>query len=112
MRPSRVGDSLQRIISTIIRDDFNDPELGMITVSAVDVTSDLSFAKIYITVLEDEKLQNTLNVLNDAAGFIRGKLGKQMTLRTVPKIKFIHDDTLEAGNRMESLLNSVKSPDE
>lgn len=107
-RSGRLGDLLHREISKLIRDECTDPRLGMVTISGVVVTDDLSFARVYITVLEDEKRKNSLEALNHAAGFFRTQLSKHLTLRVVPKIKFIYDHSLATGSRMDELLNSVK----
>ncbi|HSX20519.1 MAG TPA: 30S ribosome-binding factor RbfA [Gammaproteobacteria bacterium] len=109
-RKGRLGDLLQREIATLVRDECKDPRLGMITISGVEVTDDLSFARVYVTVLEDEKRDASIEALNHAAGFFRTQLSKHLTLRVVPKIRFIYDSSLVNGSRMDMLLNSVKPP--
>jgi ribosome-binding factor A len=109
-RSGRLSDLLQRELSKLIRDECTDPRLGMVTISGVNVTDDLSFARIFITVLEDEKLDGSLEALNHAAGFFRTQLSKHLTLRIVPRLRFIYDDSLRAGSRMDQLLKSVVDP--
>lgn len=111
-RSGRLSDLLQRELSALIRDECTDPRLGMVTISGVSVTEDLSFARVYITVLEDEKQKDSVEALNHAAGFFRTQLSKHLSLRIVPKIRFIYDDSLANGSRMDQLLNSVKPQDE
>lgn len=111
-RSGRLGDLLQREISKLIRDECTDPRLGMVTISGVVVTDDLSFARVYVTILEDEKRDGSIDALNHAAGFFRTQLSKHLTLRIVPKIKFIYDNSLANGSRMDALLNSVKPHDD
>jgi ribosome-binding factor A len=113
-RPGRMSDLVQRELSRLIREDFSDPRFGMITVSSVLVTEDLSFARVFITVLDDSKQSHTKTIdeLNDAVGMFRTNLAKKLSTRTVPKIKFIYDSSLIIGSRMEQLLNSVKSHDD
>lgn len=106
-RSGRLSDLLQRELSKLIRDECTDPRLGMVTISGVMVTDDLSFARVFITVLEDEKQKSSLEALNHAAGFFRTQLSKHLTLRIVPKIRFIYDDSLRTGSRMDQLLKSV-----
>ncbi len=107
-RGGRLGDLLQREISKLIRDECTDPRLGMVTISGVEVNDDLSFAKVYVTVFEDEKRDGSVEALNHAAGFFRSQLSKHLTVRIVPKLKFIYDSSLLTGSRMDQLLNSVK----
>jgi len=106
-RSGRLSDLLQRELSKLIRDECTDPRLGMVTISGVVVTDDLSFARIFITVLEDAKQESSLEALNHAAGFFRTQLSKHLTLRIVPRLRFIYDDSLRTGSRMDQLLKSV-----
>lgn len=109
-RCGRMGDLIQRELSRLIRDDFSAPTYGMITVSSVLVTEDLSYARIYFTVLDDSKLQFSSDELNNAVGFFRTQLAKKLTTRTVPKLKFIHDNSLNIGSRIDQLLSTVAKP--
>lgn len=111
-RSGRLADLLQRELSKLIRDECTDPRLGMVTISGVAVTDDLSFARVYVTVLEDEKQKSSIEALNHAAGFFRTQLSKHLSLRIVPKISFIYDTSLVNGCRIDQLLNSVKPQDE
>jgi ribosome-binding factor A len=106
-RSGRLSDLLQRELSKLIRDECTDPRLGMVTISGVVVADDLSFARVYVTVLEDEKLESSIEALNHAAGFFRTQLSKHLTLRVVPRLRFIYDDSLRTGSRMDQLLKSV-----
>ncbi len=111
-RSGRLSDLLHREISKLIRDECTDPRLGMITISGVSVTDDLSFARVYVTVLEDDKRDASVEALNGAAGFFRTQLSKHLTLRIVPKLRFIYDNSLVTGSRMDQLLSSVKPHDQ
>lgn len=106
-RSGRLSDLLQRELSKLIRDECTDPRLGMVTISGVVVADDLSFARVFVTVLEDDKLEGSIEALNHAAGFFRTQLSKHLTLRIVPKLRFIYDDSLRTGSRMDQLLKSV-----
>ena len=111
-RPRRVGEQIQRELAVLIQQEIKDPRLGMVTVSAVDVSRDLSVAKVYVTVLDEEHdMAQTLEVLEHAAGFLRHCLGQHMTLRTVPVLKFIHDESISRGNRLASLIDAAISAD-
>ncbi len=111
-RPGRLSDLLQRELSKLIRDECTDPRLGMITISGVQVTDDLSFARVYITVFQEDKQKSSVDALNNAAGFFRSELSKHLKLRIVPKLKFIYDDSLNKGYRVNELLNSVRDKSE
>lgn len=111
-RAGRLGDLMHRELAVMIRDECKDPRLGMVTISSVEVTHDLSFARVFVTVLEDEKQDISVEALNHAAGFFRMQMAKKVTLRTVPKISFIYDHSLNTGSRMDQLLNSLKDPNE
>lgn len=107
-RSGRLSDVLHRELAKLIRVECTDPRLGMVTVSGVDVTDDLSFARVYITVLEADKQKSSIEALNHAAGFFRTQLSKHLTLRIVPKLSFYYDESLATGARMDQLLASIK----
>ncbi|MDF7671336.1 30S ribosome-binding factor RbfA [Orbaceae bacterium ESL0721] len=115
-RASRVGHELQKEIAIILQREIKDPRLGMVTVSGVDLSRDLAYAKVYVTFLNDsdpEVVQQGLKVLNDATGYIRSLVGKAMKLRIVPELKFSYDDSLVKGMQMSNLVqNVIKSDNE
>lgn len=103
-RSARVSDVIHRALAKLIREEFQDPRVGMITISTVDVAPDLKQAKIFVTVLENEKALDTVRILNQASGFFRSRLSKLLTLRSVPNLSFRYDESVVRGNRIESLL--------
>ena len=109
-RTRRVGEQLQRDLADLIRSEVKDPRLGMVSISAVNVTRDLGHAKVYVTVLGDDA-SDSIDVLNSAAGYLRGLLGKRMRTRTVPALQFIHDRSLEEGARIGALINRAVASD-
>jgi len=112
-RTRRVGEQMQRDLAELIRSEIKDPRVGMVTLSGVEVSRDLAHAKVFFTVLGDATQQHdSLAVLQRAAGFLRGRLGKQMTLRTVPELHFLYDDTLDKGMRLDALIDSAVAEDE
>ncbi len=111
-RTRRVGEQIQRELAVLIQQEIKDPRLGMVTVSGVDVSRDLSVAKVFITVFdEQQEMAQTLEVLEHAAGFLRHCLGKSMSLRSVPALKFIYDASVSRGNRLSSLIDEALSSD-
>lgn len=113
-RTQRIGDQMQRELATMISREVKDPRLGFITITAVDVTRDLGHAKVFITVMGDntaEQIQNNLDVLNDAAGFLRMLLGKAMKLRTIPQLHFHYDSSIERGAHLSALIDKARAAD-
>lgn len=108
-RSQRVADAVHQCLARVIRSEFKDPRVGMITVLNVEMTPDLKHAKIYVSVLEDEKVSETIKVLNKAAGFFRAQIANNIQLRVVPNPRFIFDDSVIRGNRIAQILESVAS---
>ncbi len=110
-RSDRVADVMHRALAKLIREDFKDPRAGMTTISTIQVTPDLRHAKILVTVLENDKVNDTLKVLNQATGFFRSCLAKMLTLRSVPTLSFVYDDSVVRGTRINSILeHCIESP--
>ncbi|KDN10840.1 30S ribosome-binding factor RbfA [Gilliamella sp. Imp1-1] len=113
-RSYRVGHELQKEIAIILQREIKDPRLGMVTVSGVDISRDLSYAKVFVTFLNDDDpqvIEQGLTVLNDAKGYIRTLIGKAMRLRIIPEIKFFYDESLVKGMQMSSLVADVIKQD-
>jgi len=111
-RTRRVGEQVQRELATLIRDEIKDPRLGMVSISAVQVTRDLSHAKVHVSVLGDEQQSRaSVDVLNRASGFLRHRLGKILRLRVIPELHFYLDLSLEHGARMGALINKAIASD-
>jgi len=110
-RTLRIGKLMQRELAQLIQTEIKDPRVGMVTVSDVEVTTDLSHAKIYITVLGKEDSKESLDVLNRAAGFLKRELSRRLVMRAMPTLNFIYDNTLDTANRVSELINSSPKPD-
>ncbi|MBE5252708.1 MAG: 30S ribosome-binding factor RbfA [Enterobacterales bacterium endosymbiont of Blomia tropicalis] len=114
-RPQRVSQELQKEIAMILQREIKDPRLGMmVTVSGVEVSRDLAYAKVFVTFLNDkdeEAVKNGLKALKEASGYIRILLGKAMRLRIVPELTFFYDNSLIEGMRMSNLVSSVVKND-
>ncbi|HHU61869.1 MAG: 30S ribosome-binding factor RbfA [Bacillota bacterium] len=108
-RYKRIAEEVKREISAIVAKEVKDPRLGMISITDVDVSRDLSIAKVYFSMLgSEEEREITLEGLNRARGFIRSELAKRLQLRHTPEIKFLFDGSLEQGAKMDALLKSLK----
>ena len=115
-RGLRVADQIQRDLSEIIAFELKDPRVGMITITEVQVTPDYAHAKVFFTLLNDNKeaVLNTVEGLTKASGFIRGQLGKRLSIHTLPQIHFVHDTSVSRGMELSILIdkaNSVRAKD-
>lgn len=107
-RVGRVAKELQRELSQIILYELRQPNLGFITITRVEPTSDLQYAKIFITVLDDEnKRKTTLELLNKASGYIHRVLEKRIRMRYIPRLSFHFDDTIEKEQRISRLFSEI-----
>lgn len=111
-RSHRVADFIQRELSQLIRDEVKDPRLSpMMTITAVEVSRDLSNAKVHYSLIgapagSDEQ-QDTHDALGSAAGFLRRQLAQMMRTRSVPNLRFYFDDSSERGARMSALIDAA-----
>ena len=111
-RTRRVGEQVQRELATLIREEIKDTRLGMVSISAVQVTRDLGHAKVHVSVLGNEQQsRESVDVLNRASGFLRHRLGKILHLRVIPELHFYLDLSLERGARMGALINKAIASD-
>ncbi|WFF38803.1 ribosome-binding factor A [Moraxella nasibovis] len=115
-RLQRLSDQIQRTLSVLIRDEINDPRLtGFVTISSVKVSPDLGYADIYVTILEPsndggmsaDAHRESLQVLKNAAGFLRTELSHTMKTRTTPRLRFHYDEVTAHGNYMTNLVNEA-----
>ena len=114
-RTRRVGEQIQREIAQLVQQEIKDPRLGLVTISAVKLSRDMSHANIFFTVLDEEHpVEETLKVLEGAAGFLRHELAKRMQLRIIPHIHFKYDESIAYGNELSALINKamgMENPD-
>jgi ribosome-binding factor A len=110
-RSERVAGSLRRELAQLIQSEVKDPGVGFIGLSDVEVSRDLGHAKVFVTVFEPEKAASSLKALNNAAGYLRRRLGQEMRIRSVPELHFQHDASVETGHRMDSLIDAAIAAD-
>lgn len=111
-RSRRVGEQIQRELAELVQRELNDPRLGMVTVSAVEVSRDLTVAKVFFTVLNPgHDVAETLEGLTHATGFLRRELGRRMKLRVVPELRFQYDSSIEEGSHLSALIDKAVSGD-
>ena len=106
-RNERVAEEVKKVVSEAIRTKVDDTDIGMVTITEVEVTKELETATIYYTSLNDNKEQ-VAEGLNRAKGLIRSEVAKEIRLRKAPELEFKYDSSIEYGNKIESLLNEIK----
>ena len=112
-RISRINEEIQRQLSADIR-RLKDPRVsgsGMVSVTRVDTTGDLRYAKIYVSVLDKSQEKDVLKGLKSAAGYLRHELGSRIDLRYTPELQFFVDDSIAYGAHILDMLNHVKPAD-
>jgi ribosome-binding factor A len=110
-RSSRIADQIQRDLSEAIRTELKDPRVGMVTITAVEVSRDLSHARVFVTSLAGaEAMEESLRALRHAAGFLRSLLARTLRLRTVPELQFVYDESVERGIRLSRLIDEANEP--
>lgn len=107
-RPQKVADQIQRELSEVIRRDLQDPRLALVTLTAVDAAPDLSHAVVYFTCLERTQAEAAEKALRRAAGFLRSSLAQRIKMYTTPQLRFKYDDSVERGDRLSRLIDSVR----
>lgn len=112
-RTDRVGQQIQKEIAVILMREIKDPRLSMTTVSAVEVTRDLAYAKVFVTFFndDDEEIKASLEVLAEAEGYIRSLLGKRLRARIMPHLRFVYDKSMAEGVRMSALVDQAVASD-
>ncbi|MCL2704181.1 MAG: 30S ribosome-binding factor RbfA [Defluviitaleaceae bacterium] len=106
-RQMRLNDQVKRELAEIIRSGLRDPRIGTVTsVTRAEVTPDLKYCKIYISILGDDKA-GVMDGLTSASGYIRKLLAERVNLRQTPELRFIHDDAIEHGLRISRLIDEV-----
>lgn len=112
LKKDKINGIIQRELTQILQMEVKDPKIGFCTITAVDVTKDLSIAKIYVTFLgKDYKKRDGLEALKRSKGFIRSLLAKRLTIRRVPELIFVLDESLEYGNKIEGILKELNHED-
>lgn len=103
----RIASQLVKEISYILATEVKDQDIKFVTVTDVKVTNDLSFAKVYVTVLEEDRKQDTMDALKSASGFIRKVLAERIEIRHIPELEFIYDESIEYGNKIEHIIQKI-----
>ncbi|HCV5971030.1 TPA: 30S ribosome-binding factor RbfA [Staphylococcus aureus] len=108
MRAERVGEQMKKELMDIINNKVKDPRVGFITITDVVLTNDLSQAKVFLTVLGNDK---EVEKLDKAKGFIKSELGSRMRLRIMPELMYEYDQSIEYGNKIERMIQDLHKQD-
>lgn len=107
LKAERAGSDIQRELSNILLLDAHDKDFKNVVITAVDVSNDLSYAKVYFTTVDDRN--HVLKDLNNASGFFRSMLAERLVMRHTPELKFIFDESIEYGMKIEKIIESLHS---
>jgi ribosome-binding factor A len=113
-RSDRVADAIQRGLARLIPAEIRDPRLGMININAVEVARDLTLAKVYVTLVgenDPKTCQDSVAILNRAANFLRNLVGKDLTMRSTPRIQFYYDESAVRGQVLSNLIDRAVAAD-
>ena len=103
----RLNHTFTEAISQIVAREVKDDDIKFVNITAVDISSDLSYAKVYFTNLIDKDREKVCHALNKASGFIRGKLFDMVEIRKMPELTFIYDESIEYGNKIEKIIEEI-----
>lgn len=109
LKIERLNHAFQEQLSMVLLREVKDQDLKLVTITGVDTTSDLSFAKVYYTVLEEDKKELIEEKLKKAAPFLRTELASRVEVRHTPELKFVYDTSIEYGNHIESIIQKLKN---
>ncbi|MFC0336756.1 ribosome-binding factor A [Kushneria avicenniae] len=113
-RTDRVGEQLAHELAQLIQREIKDPRLGMVTVTSADVSRDLSYADVHVTLMgenDPERIRENLGVLKRASGFLRSRVARTMKLRHVPELRFHFDESVTRGHELSSLIERAVQSD-
>ena len=112
-RVERVSDEVQKVIVTLLTTKVRDPRLQWVSITDVEMSRDLSYAKVYFSFLDQKTSEKeVLKAFESASGFFRSSLAKTLRLRVAPQLRFFYDDSLNYGNKMETLIKVARQEDE
>lgn len=108
-KTERIASDIARNISDILMNEANDELLKKVTITGCDVSSDLSFCKVYFTALSDMSIPDLEKEMNEASSFIRGKVSERVDIRHTPELRFIFDKSIAYGERIENIIKTLEN---
>jgi ribosome-binding factor A len=110
-RPDRVADQIRSELALLLAREVHDPGIGFVTITRVQMTPDLQQARVFYTALGDDKARkNTERAIGRAGTFLRRQIGSRLRLKRVPELTFIYDESIAGQDRIEQLLNEIRTP--
>lgn len=107
LKGERVASDMIKEISQILLTEIKDEDLKNVTITYATVTNDLSFAKVYFTTLDDHKRDKVIRDMNNASSFFRSELANRLDIRHIPEIKFVYDESIEYGKKIEDIIDKI-----
>lgn len=111
-RTQRLNILLREEIAELVMKKIKDPRLGFVTVTDVEISSDLKIAKVFISIMNDDDIDVSMDILNSAQGIIRSELSKRIRLKYIPSLEFKIDKSIRHGVRIDELLREIKAKNE
>jgi ribosome-binding factor A len=112
IRVQRIGDEIQRIVGNLLIAEVNDPRLKFLSITGVEVSRDLSYAKIFYSSAEESfDATQVKQALTKASGFFRKRIAEEVDLRIVPKLNFVHDNSIAEGQHISTLIDAALASD-
>ena len=109
-RGERVAVQLQKELAWVLERDMQDPRVRFVTIARVEISKDLSHAKVFVTAREGNPVDDATRTLNKACGFLRARLADRLRMRYLPRLRFVEDKTLDKASRIDALLQNAKLP--
>lgn len=107
LKGERVASAIVQELGNILLTEVNDEDLKKVTITYATVTNDLSFAKVYFTTLDDEKRDKVIKDMNNASTYFRTELAKRIDIRHMPEIRFVYDESIEYGTKIEKIIEEI-----
>ena len=111
IKTQRIASSIIKELSYILAYEVKDEDIKFVTITDCKLATDLSYAKIYVTVFDKDKINSTIKALNDAAGFIRKELSQRIDVRHTPELNFVYDESIEYGKKIENIIEKIHNED-
>ncbi len=111
LKGERVASDMMKEISKILLTEVKDEDLKHVTITYATVTNDLSFARVYFTTLDDNKRDKVIKDMNNASSFFRTELANRLDIRHIPEIKFVYDESIEYGKKIEDIIEQINKED-
>lgn len=107
-RMNKINEELKKVIGSVINNQLKNPRLtGIISVTKVQTTPDLRYARVYISMFNEKSKKETLSILKRSAGFVRSEVARKVNLRMTPELVFLLDDSMEYGSRIDEILSKI-----